>query len=418
MTLSATPSQESRKGVSIHPVSSGLAVAAIVLVAVDLRPGIVSIGPVLPLIRTSFGLSHGVAALLTSIPGVLMGLLALPAPWMARRIGRDRSILLAICLLCVSIATRAFAQSVGILLLTTAGVGAGIAVTGSLIGGFIKARFPEKAALMMGIYATSLSFGSTVAAAFTGVMAGASPQGWRRATGVWSVLGVSALLSWGLVSNRERSLRTANSEPLTHEPLPLKNLSAWIIAVFFALNNFLFYSLLAWTATMYRERGYSSSRSGFILASFTLGFMTGNPIFGALSRSRDRRRWLAVGSVLSCVGLSGLAFAPNFAPFLWAPLAAFGMGGGFTLGMTLPLDNTETVAETNAWNAFAMTVGYLVAAIGPITLGFMRDRTGSFQVPMKALVCVGFAMLALCPVLHPRRRTQTPAASKRRPSCS
>jgi CP family cyanate transporter-like MFS transporter len=54
----------------------------ITLVALDLRPGIVS--------RSArscrrgfreFGLSHTQASLLTAIPTVLMGLFALPAPW-------------------------------------------------------------------------------------------------------------------------------------------------------------------------------------------------------------------------------------------------------------------------------------------------------------------------------------------------
>jgi len=73
-----------------------------VLIGVNLRPGIVSIGPLLP-----------------SIPDVLMGLLALPAPWLARRFGRDRVILAALFVLFAVTLGRAFAGSVTQILLLT-----------------------------------------------------------------------------------------------------------------------------------------------------------------------------------------------------------------------------------------------------------------------------------------------------------
>lgn len=102
------------------------------------------------------------ASLLTSIPDVMMGALALPTPWLARRFGRDRVVLAALVLLLMSIAGRAFSSGTVVLLAMTAGVGAGIAISGALISGFVKARFASKAAVFMGIYATALSLGSTV----------------------------------------------------------------------------------------------------------------------------------------------------------------------------------------------------------------------------------------------------------------
>src|ERR1700733_13125383 len=170
-----------------------LAITSIVLVAIDLRPGIVSIGPILPAIREEFGLSHAGASLLTTIPDLLMGLLALPTPWLAKRFGRDKVILAALALLSGSTLGRAFAPNTPIVLLATAGVGAGIAIAGALIAGFIKANFPTRAAVLMGIYATALSFGSTISAAATGPIAQMAPRGWRFASGSWSLLGVTEI---------------------------------------------------------------------------------------------------------------------------------------------------------------------------------------------------------------------------------
>jgi CP family cyanate transporter-like MFS transporter len=378
-----------------------LGITAVILVAVALRPGIVSIGPVLGSIQQDFGLSHSAAALLTSIPDVLMGLLALPTPWLSRRFGRDKVLLVALVLLCVSTVFRAFASSTSVLMLATAGVGAGIAVAGTLVAGFIKANFPTKAALLMGIYATALSFGSTVSAASTGSVAVSVSGGWRSATGIWSLPVLLAIIAWTIITIRERSLRSVVSPPAPRFSLPIRNKTAWLIALFFAFDNILFYSLLAWTAPIFREHGMSAMRAGLLLACFTAAFMAGNPVFGTLSKTHDRRAWLAICALLTIAGLVPLALAPNLAPFAWIPLAAFGLGGAFTLGITLPLDNTHSVEEANIWNAFVMTIGYLIAAAGPLLVGITRDATGSFRLPVWGLVVLSCSMCAITPLLQP-----------------
>ena len=132
----------------------GLGMVAIVLVALALRPSIVSIGPILPRIIETFALSHAQASLLTTIPDLLMGMLALPAPWLAHRFGRDKTIVTALAILCACTLARAFAPDVMALLLTTVGVGAGIAITGTLLSGYIKVNYPTRAAWVMGLYVT------------------------------------------------------------------------------------------------------------------------------------------------------------------------------------------------------------------------------------------------------------------------
>ena len=143
-------------------------VLAIVLVAIGLRPGIVSMGPALPAIIESFGLSHATASMMTAIPDVLMGALALPTPWLVRRFGVNKVLMAALGLLSLSIFIRAFAGSSSLLIGATVGVGAGIAVAGAMFAGIVKASFASRAALIMGIYATALSLGSTLSAGLTG----------------------------------------------------------------------------------------------------------------------------------------------------------------------------------------------------------------------------------------------------------
>lgn len=384
--------------------NNALLIAAIILVAIALRPGIVAIGPVLPMIIADFGLSHTAASLLTTIPGLLMGLLALPAPWLARRYGRDTVLMVSLAILSVSMLMRAFAPNASVMLAITFFVGAGIAVPGALFGGIVKSRFPGHTAIIIGIYSAALSLGSTVSAAISGPIALHSSSGWRMAIGVWSVLGVVAALIWLLVMRDERKHKSTEEISLPAR-LPLRNGKAWLIALFFACDNFLFYSILPWTASMYQEQGITPDKAGLILASFFAVFMLSNPIIGSLSKSLDRRTWLGLCSVITIVGLLGLAIAPLESPFLWVALCGFGLGGAFTLGMTLPLDNTHSADAVNSWTALMLTTTYLIAATGPLTVGKIRDVTGSFQASYSVLVIAGCAMLAMSFFLSPTKST-------------
>ena len=397
--------EDTRQG-SADAREAVLLVVAMVVISMALRPGIASIGPVLPLISREFSLSHAMASLLTTIPILLMGLLALPSPWLARRFGRHGVLLGSLVLLFVSMSARTFAPNVTMLLLTTAGVGAGIAIAGTLFAGLIKSRFPTKVAMFMSIYALALAFSSSVSAAATGPIAAlAGANGWRLGTGVWTPVALIAIFAGLAILVWERRKKTAvvPGRAAHATLLPLKNRTAWLIALFFACDNLLFFALLSWTSPIYLEHGLSTASAGVLLATYTAAFTVGIPVFGLLSRGHDRRGWLAACAALAAVGTMGLALTPLFMPHVWIAIAAFGLGGGFTLGMTLPLDSVHDADEANTWNAFVMTVGYLIAAAGPLLVGSLRDLTGAFAVPVGLLFVVALGMLALTPFLLPHR---------------
>jgi CP family cyanate transporter-like MFS transporter len=313
-------------------------------------------------------------------------------------------------LLFISMVARTFVSDVTLLLLTTVGVGAGIAIAGTLFAGIIKAGFPTKVAIMMSIYTTALAGSTTISAAATGPIAAFAVakglNGWRIGTGIWSPVALIAIFAaLGILMWERRELARATAKTVTAVRLPLRNSTAWLVALFFACDNFLFFAFLAWTSPIYREHGLSTASADLVLATFTVVFTVAMPMLGLLSRAHDRRGWLAVCAVLSGIGILGMALVPSPIPHIWVAIAAFGVGGGFTLGMTLPLDNAHSADEANAWNAFMMTVGYLLAATGPLLVGLLRDVTGTFQAPIWLLFMAALGMFVLTPFLAPRSRS-------------
>ncbi|MGL4236654.1 MFS transporter, partial [Tabrizicola sp.] len=233
-----------------------VAILCVVLVAIDLRPAIVSVGPLLPSILDEFAISNAEVSLLTAIPALLMGLFAFPTPWLARRFGRDKVMLVALATLAIATLARAFADSVALLFAATAGVGAGIAVAGALVAGFIKTNYPRHVALFTGIYASAIGLGSTISAALSGPLAEAG-GGWRFGAGSFTLPGLVAIGAWMIIARAERRagvVRLATLAP-PKSLLPVTDRMAWRAALYFSLNNFLFFGLIAWIVPIYIERG-------------------------------------------------------------------------------------------------------------------------------------------------------------------
>ncbi|MDR9754264.1 MFS transporter [Pseudomonas sp. SZMC_28357] len=387
------------------PTSKGNTLAAVLgllILALALRPAIVSIGPVLLQIQQHFQLSYAQASLLTSIPDVCMALFALLAPGIARRFGADRTVIAALILLGAATLLRALSDSTAALLSSTVLVGVGIAIGGALIGGWIKTHFAHRASFFMGIYAAGLSVGATVAAVSTEFFAQLGGS-WRLGAGVWAVLCVAAVLSWRILATRFATAKPAAAPVAPVKPigLPWSQPKAWLIALYFGLSQFIVYALFAWLAPAATEWHVASISPGALLGLFTSVFAVASFAMGSLAgRSNDRRVWLAIATALTAAGLAGLYAQTGL--IIAVMLIAVGLGMAFTLAMTLPLDNVHSAAEANTWTVLMLFVGYLIAATGPIVFGYLRDHTGGYALSCLLLLVVSLLMLALTPLLKPQ----------------
>jgi len=383
-----------------------MAALGLLVLSLALRPAIISIGPILLDIRQAFNLSFTQASLLTSIPDLCMGVLALASPLLAKRFGVNGTIIASLVLLAIGIVLRSQMESVSGLLLTTFIVGVGIAVAGSLIGGWIKEFYSDHAPMFMGIYSTGLSLGATAAAAGTDALTTATGS-WRMGAGVWVILCITGIMSWLWLSKSHKS-STDRTQPQSRVRLPWGNPRAWIIALYFGCGQFLGYAILAWLAPSMLQMHTSTIAPGYLLSTFTLIFTVANFLTGAIAgKSTDRRLLIAISSALTVLGVGGLACVESISPLIFISLTAVGLGAAFTLGMTLPLDQTRTPRQANAWTVFTLFIGYLIAAAGPIGFGALCDMTGSFAAPYLLLTVVAVVMLALTPLLRPMTESQT-----------
>lgn len=168
---------------------------AIVLVALNLRPSMAAIGPLLSAIRGDIELSFSLASLLTMLPVMAMGVAMFFGIRVSQRLGEQRTVFLSLLIIGVATASRLFLDSAAELILSAVLAGVGIALIQALMPALIKSRFRDNVALCMGLYVTSIMGGAAIAAAFAPLVM-IRTGSWRVGLAVWAALAVVALIFW------------------------------------------------------------------------------------------------------------------------------------------------------------------------------------------------------------------------------
>ncbi len=363
---------------------------SLLLIAGNLRPVFGSLSVVLPEIMRDTGLSAAGASLLTTLPIVCLGLFSAPTPWLSRRFGAERVLLLALLLIGLGTLLRA-TGSLPWLFASSVLAGAGIAMGNVLLPSLVKRHFAQRAALMTGLYILAICIGATIATASTVPLAISYFDGsWAHALAIWAVPALLVLLLWlpqALRMRAEAVDPAAQGGSLWRDPL------AWQVTAFMGLQSSLAYIVIGWLAPILRERGLDSAVAGYVVALTTLAqLVTSLLVPSVAARCRDQRA-LAVGlTALSFTSLMGLLFAPLSTVWLWAVVLGCGQGGLFALALSLIVLRSGNAQITAQLSAMAQGWGYLLAACGPLLTGLLRQWTGSFASSAGLIFALSFAM--------------------------
>ncbi|MUN38868.1 MFS transporter [Actinomadura litoris] len=374
------------------PGRPALVLVAVVLVAVNLRVAVTSLGAVLDEARGDLGMSTLAASTAATLPVVCFGGIALVTPRLIRRVGATAGLGLALGLLLVGLLVRV-AGGEATLLTGTFVACAGIAAGNVLLPVIVKIEFPGRIGEVTGAYSAAMSGGAAIGAAAT-VPLGDVLGGWRGGLAAWAALAAATLLLWLPRVRRtpppaRAGAGAAGMAGMARSPV------AWAVTLLFATQSVLAFVVMAWLPTVYTDAGYAPGEAGTLLA---VALLVGVPVYFAVPILAARlRRQGALGAGMTAaqiVGLAGLLLYPGSVPWLWAVLIGIG-GGVFPLTLALFSMRTRTATDTAALSAMAQSVGYLLAALGPFTVGVLRDATGSWTTPISMLIAICVVQTAL-----------------------
>ena len=365
------------------------AALAIVLAALNLRPGVVAVSPLLGEILAEEGLSATAGGVLTTLPVLCFGLLAPVAPVLARRLGLERALFGSLLLLCAGFALR-LVPGVGALLGGTLAVGCAIGLGNVLLPALIKRDFADRVGLMTGLYSMALSGGAALAAGLTVPIATATGADWRVTLASWGLLAAVGAVIWAPRALRAGSRTAAPLRPAGAAAGAARSVwrspLAWAVTVLMGTQSLSFYATNAWLPEIFVAGGRSVAAGGWLLALTNLLGIVGSFVAPVLAGRMRRQRAIGVGLVaLIGTGLLGLVLAPGVA-VVWVVLLGLGQGGGIALALTLMALRTEDAARTSELSGMAQSAGYVLAACGPLGLGVAHDVTGSWTVPLALLL--------------------------------
>jgi CP family cyanate transporter-like MFS transporter len=362
-------------------------VAAIVLMALNLRTVIASLPPLLPDVRAALGLSASVAGLLTTIPVLLFGALAPVAPRLARRVSLERLLLGCAVLTAASAAVRGLG---GTAALFTGSIASGlaVAVAQAALPVLITTNHPGRTGLLTGAYAMGLTVGASIAAA-TAVPLARALGGWTGSLAFWAVPALVAAAVWlPGAAGRGTVLRRDNPGPTWRSPL------GWLVGGYFGVQNIAFYAGLAWLPTILEEGGASSEAAGALQAlAGVVSFVPAVLVPVLAARRVGQVRLLLATVAASAAGVVGLLVARG-TPLPWVLVLGLGQGGALGLALILPVVRARSAQAVAALTAMSLTVGYVAAAIGPWLLGAAHDVAGNWTVPLVVLLVVTVLQLA------------------------
>ena len=358
--------------------------AAIVLVAANLRPAVVGVAPVLSQIQSDEQLSATAAGILTALPVLCFGLVAPAAPALARRLGIERALLVALAALIVGFLVRSSGSLVA-LFAGTVLLGSAIAVGNVLLPSLIKRDFARRTGMMTGLYTMAIACGGALAAGVTMPVAQAAGLGWHGGLAVWALFALLALLCWlPQVSRAERPARMAR----VRVGGLWRDAVAWQVTVYMGLQSLGYFAITAWLPALLVDRGYDPVVAGLLLSLSTVAGIAGATITPVLATRGPRQRAVAVGiTAMAAVGLLGV-LAPIGVELAAVIVLGFAQSAALGLALTLVALRAPDAEHAAQLSGMAQSVGYVVAAAGPFAVGALHDVTGGWTVPLVLLIAL------------------------------
>ncbi|WP_071393564.1 CynX/NimT family MFS transporter [Bacillus tuaregi] len=367
-----------------------LFIVGIVLVSFNLRPAITSVGPLVGMIQEDMGLAHWSAGLLTSLPLICFAFMSPLVPKIANHFHNELTMQIGLIAILVGILIRTI-SSVFFLFAGTFLIGIGIAICNVLLPVVIKDKFPAKFGLMTSVYSTSMGLIASLASGFSVPLAVGMDLGWQRSLLVWGIPAVLAIILWVFLIKKSKGHKGDMKRSSSIRGGVWRSPVAWYVALFMGFQSFLFYVTVAWLPEILHSYGVSTATAGWML-SFTqfIGLPASFfvPVIAGKLRSQA---WIAgILGACSILGFGGIMLASSYVLLIFSIiLLGLGLGGSFPLGLAYLGMRSRDARQAAELSGMAQSVGYILAAVGPIAIGSLYDVAHTWTVPLITLIAVG-----------------------------
>lgn len=372
-----------------------LLVVSILFIAFNLRPGITAVGPLIGTIRDDVGLANWSAGLLTSLPLIAFAIISPIVPRLGKRFTNEWAMVVGLIILVLGMAIRSI-SFVLYLFVGTVLVGLGIAISNVLLPGVVKDKFPTKVALMTSVYSTTMGTFAAISSGLSIPFAEGLNWGWQLALFVWAVPAIIAIIIWTYLAKKNRSDNNVEMKYMgARDGQMWRSPLAWQVALFMGFQSSLFYVTISWLPEILHSNGINIATAGWMLSYTQIIGMPASFLVPVIAgRFKSQRGIVLVLGLFAVSGFSGLLLGTsNVVTVISITLIGITLGGSFALALTFLGIRARNAQHAAELSGMAQSIGYSLAAIGPVCIGLLYDLTNAWKAPLIVLIIIGFLVI-------------------------
>lgn len=367
-----------------------IALAALVLLALNLRGPLTSPAPVIAVLRADLGLGPAAAGMLTTLPVLCFGLLTPLASLFIARSSVDTAVLATLAGVALGTVLRSCGGTVP-LFAGTMVIGAALTI-GNIVALMLIARdFPHRIRFVTGLYTACLNFGTMLTSGLTAPLA--IVLGWRGAMASWTGLALLAIAAC-LAARRgaAQTVPVPSRAPATDRAG--RRALVWLLSIAFAAHLCVYYSLTAWLPSLLADTaGMGLTAAGGAASVFQMLALLGS--FGMpllLGRLSGASLIALVGGAWIVTTL-GLWVAPG-AWLAWCVTGGIASGGGFTSIFMLAMAQSRDLDDNRRLSSAVQGIGYTLSAAGPMVIGAVHQAAANWNAPLLLLAGLSLPIIA------------------------
>lgn len=363
----------------------------VILSSLNLRAAVTSLSDIFNSVASSV---HGFdISMIGTLPLISFAIFGLLAPLLARRFGYEISLLISMILVTLGLGLRILAPTfIGFATSTIVAL-AGMAFGNTLLPPLFKKYFPDHIGMVTAIYAVLLA----VSAGTPSIISSdtVNTLGWRFSLGIWSIVGLVAALPWLMqtVLNQQEvtvkmSDKTRNS---SHPHYQMKMTIA--IALLFGVGGMLpMYTMINWLPSYLATVGFNGHSIGTMMFLYNI-LGIGHSIIVPLVIGRMKHPYylIVLAVFLQTLTFIGFWLVPGLS-WAWVVIAAPGL---LTVPAAFQLFNlrSKTAGGAAFLSSIAQFVGYMLATLGPLVFGWLKDWTGNYNFSFAFMILISLLTL-------------------------
>ncbi|HEX8981760.1 MAG TPA: MFS transporter [Ktedonobacterales bacterium] len=385
---------------------AGVGIFALLLfVGINLRAPLLSVPPLLGMIRSDLHLNYAETGLLSALPSLVMGAGAWPAGRLVGRIGGRMSVSLGLGLVALGVVARGLWPGVIAIYVYTAALAGGIAIAQTAIPLLTREWFPTRIGFVSAIYTDGLVIGEALAAAVTVPLMRAwfGDNAWPAALLIWAVPATVALILWMWIAPAASAHATPagdtahNSDVRRAEAASTRRVGPLLIGTIMAGGSVVYFGMNGWVAP-YNDAMHASAMTPAALFAINAAQL---PVCIGLTFVAQQvvgKRWpFVISGSVAFVAIVGWLVTPTAFEPLWGAMIGGAAAGVFTLAFALPAifgHGAQVARLTGGSLGLSYTATFLVPYFGGVLWDTFHQPWLAFApVALAAISLVGSALL-------------------------